>query len=86
MEVRLANSELILRRCIFIRLAELTIEKFQSLVNNGAGAIVILLPFEFQTSATTNREVSNALYLNCPVCRCLYCCYGLPVSQARIPF
>lgn len=57
MEVRLANSDLILRRCIFVRLAELTIEKFQSLINNGAGAVVVLLPSEFQTSPIENREV-----------------------------
>ncbi|EDV26542.1 uncharacterized protein TRIADDRAFT_22468 [Trichoplax adhaerens] len=56
MEVRLANSDLILRRCIFIRIADLTIDKFQALINNGAGAIVVLLPSEFYTSPMENRK------------------------------
>jgi hypothetical protein len=44
MEARPAKSRMLGRRCVVIRLAELTMEKFRELSVSGAGAVVVLLP------------------------------------------
>ena len=46
MEARPARSRMLGRRCVVIRLAELTIEKFRELSVSGAGAVVVLLPID----------------------------------------
>jgi len=44
MEAKGEAASMLSRRCVVVRWRDLTIEKFQNLIERGAGSILILLP------------------------------------------
>lgn len=66
MEARRLDSTVVTRRCIVTRLAELDLARYQSLIDNNAGAILILLPIDLGQLSDELQQVS--------------CCYQVPRS------
>lgn len=57
MEARPATARMLGRRCVMIRLAELTIDKFRELSISGAGAVVVLLPTDLSDVSQEMMQV-----------------------------
>ena len=58
MEARPVNGKTFTRRCVMARLAELTIERFKEVVEQGAGAVLVLLPKNVADISPKDLEVS----------------------------
>lgn len=64
MEAKGEAASMLNRRCVVVRWRDLTIEKFQGLIERGAGSILILLPPK--NSSAENHlewEVSGSIVL-----------------------
>lgn len=57
MEARSISSAVLTRRCIVARLGELTLERYRMLVDQNAGALLILLPSELGNLSADLKEV-----------------------------
>ncbi|XP_031572437.1 nicalin-1-like [Actinia tenebrosa] len=57
MEARPMSSEVLTRRCVVIKLSELTIDHFKEVIDKGAGALLILLPRHL--SNLTQQEIED---------------------------
>ena len=57
MEARPIGGQALTRRCVIARLSELTIERFKEAVEQGAGAVLVLLPRKDTKSSAKDLEV-----------------------------
>ena len=57
MEARPADAKMITRRCIVSRLEEMTISKFRDLVQENAGALLIILPSNLTQATEVEAKV-----------------------------
>ncbi len=58
MEAKGAAANMLSRRCVVVRWRDLSIEKFQNLIERGAGSILVLLPPMNSSSDENSWEVS----------------------------
>ena len=52
MEVKGPDSNVLNRRCVFLRWVDLTKEKFAELVERGTGSLLILMPADYAVAGT----------------------------------
>lgn len=57
MEARPADAKMITRRCIVARLQEMSISKYRDLIQENAGALLILLPQNLSQISDIDRKV-----------------------------
>lgn len=63
MEAKGEAANMISRRCVVVRWRDLTIEKFQNLIERGAGSILILLPPMNSSGDNRDWEVGGGIHL-----------------------
>ncbi|XP_078681342.1 BOS complex subunit NCLN-like [Branchiostoma floridae x Branchiostoma belcheri] len=56
MEARSLGASMLTRRCVVTRLADLTVDKFKDLVDQSAGAVLVLLPNDLSTVPKESLE------------------------------
>lgn len=57
MEARPIDAKMITRRCIVARLLEITVAKYRELLTENAGALLVLLPQDYQELSADSRKV-----------------------------
>lgn len=57
MEARDVNSGSVTRKCVVVRLIDLTLSVYQHMVDMNAGAILILLPVDLDNMTAEQHEV-----------------------------
>ena len=60
MEARPADAKMITRRCIVARLQEVSISKYRDLVQENAGALLILIPAELENISQSDVKVQGS--------------------------
>lgn len=58
MEARSVDAKMLTRRCIIVRLRELTVVSYRKLVSQNVGAVLVLLPDNFTNITVEEKEVS----------------------------
>lgn len=56
MEARSVDAKMLTRRCIVVRLREITVPKYRDLMSQNVGALLILLPDNFKNISIDDRE------------------------------
>lgn len=59
MEARPVDAKMITRRCIVARLQEVSISKYRDLIQENAGALLVLLPSDLTSISKEDKQVSN---------------------------
>ena len=57
-EARSIDARVYTRRCVISRLSELTVDKFKEMVNQNAGALLVLLPAQLNNLSQQDKQVS----------------------------
>lgn len=57
MEARSVGSTLLTRRCIVVRLGELTLERYAMLIDQNIGALLVILPVDLGNMSEELKEV-----------------------------
>ena len=60
-EARTVEAEVLSRRCVMMRLADFSYEKYQKALRQSAGAVVIILPKNMSTMPQDIVQVKNSL-------------------------
>ena len=63
MEARTITSSVLTRRCIVMRLNELTLDKYRMLVEQNAGALLVLLPQHSANMTADLKEVDCLFFM-----------------------
>ncbi len=59
-----ASSSSISRRCILVKLSDLTLERYRTLVSQYAGALLVLLPAQFDADSSANVKALETQLLH----------------------
>lgn len=70
MEARSIDSAMLARRCIVTTLSELTLSRYRTIIEKNAGALVVILPYEFKNLSADVLEVCVSSRMNSDVPFC----------------